>query len=162
MVFKFFNFHTSLNQSEVILLIGLVTLGSCKQHTGRSGGKNDSINSHTDSAAVAVDTVIRYLSYTATLPCPDCQGIQTTINLMGDYSYQKLSSHLGKKGKIAGETFDETGRWMLRGRDTVQLMDVTDGPNKYLKTDSSLVQLDLNGARIAGPQAAQYEFKKIK
>jgi hypothetical protein len=42
------------------------------------------------------------------------------------------------------------------------LMDVTDGPNRYLKTDSSLIQLDLNGSRNAGALAGQYELKKVK
>ena len=81
---------------------------------------------------------------------------------MGDYSYQELSNRLGKRGKKIGETIDETGRWMLHGRDTVQLLDVTDGPSKYLKTDTSLIQLDAAGERMTGMLASQYELKKIK
>jgi uncharacterized lipoprotein NlpE involved in copper resistance len=143
-------------KSAIILLITLSGMVACRQHPAKNPVAKP------DTVMVSADTVIRYRSYSGILPCSDCEGIQTTINLMGDYSYQKLSSRLGRKGKIAGETVDETGRWMLEGRDTIHLMDVTGGPNRYLKTDSSLFQLDLNGALVTGPLANRFELKKVK
>jgi uncharacterized lipoprotein NlpE involved in copper resistance len=145
-----------------IFVFTAASLGSCKQQAGKAAGKTDSHLVKTDTQIIVADTVIRYRSYSGVLPCSNCEGIQITINLMGDYSYQKLSNRLGKKGKKIGETIDETGRWMLHGRDTVQLLDVTDGPNKYLKTDTSLIQLDGSGERITGELASLYELKKIK
>jgi copper homeostasis protein (lipoprotein) len=145
-----------------ILVFTVAGLGSCKQHSGKAVGKTDSPLVRTDTQIVVADTVIRYRSYSGVLPCSNCEGIQVTINLMGDYSYQELSNRLGKRGKKIGETIDETGRWMLHGRDTVQLLDVTDGPSKYLKTDTSLIQLDAAGERMTGMLASQYELKKIK
>ncbi len=103
----------------------------------------------------------RYSSYSGILPCPDCQGIKITLNLMDDNSYQKLTKYLVKKGKKNVETLDETGRWVLRGKDTVYLMDVKDAPNLYLKTELYLLQLDQQGKRILGPQADQYILKKV-
>jgi len=146
----------NMRRSAVILFISISGMLSCRQHPARIPAAKP------DTVLVSADTVIRYRSYSGILPCSDCEGIQTTINLMGDYSYQKLSSRLGRKGKIAGETIDETGRWMLEGRDTIHLMDVTGSPNRYLKTDSSLIQLDLNGALVTGPLASRFELKKVK
>jgi copper homeostasis protein (lipoprotein) len=149
---------------KVAIILGMAVLGTwaCNSHPGNKKSAIDQGSVRKDTQPISADTVSRYRSYTGVLPCTDCSGIRTTINLMGDFSYQKLSSRIGKNGKKSGETQDETGRWALMGKDTVQLLDVTDGPNKYLETDSSLVQLDLNGSRITGSDAARFELKKVK
>ncbi len=149
----------------IFILTYLLLLGACHSKAPAKD-KDASLPASKDSARVAntpdaVGAEFRYSSYSGILPCPDCPGIKVTLNLMDDNSYQKLTKYMVKKGKKNVEALDETGRWVLRGKDTVYLMDVKDAPNLYLKTELYLLQLDQQGNRITGPQADKYILKKV-
>ena len=143
----------------LLLLCACHTKAPAKDKDASVPAGKDSAVTHTSDAAGVAE--FRYSSYTGILPCPDCPGIKVTLNLMDDNSYQKLTKYLVKKGKKDVETLDETGRWVMRGKDTVYLMDTKDAPNLYLKTESYLLQLDQQGNRITGPQADNYILMKV-
>lgn len=95
-------------------------------------------------------------TYTGALPCADCAEISVTLTLLSDSSFQKKSLYMGRKAG-SNETTD-TGRWKMQG-DTIRLT-VKNGPNKYIKTDSGLVQLDQKGRRMTGKLAGKYVLKQ--
>lgn len=100
--------------------------------------------------------------YAGELPCADCEAIETEISLTTDRKYVLHTIYKGRKAKGPGSNeFSEEGTWMLHGTDTIHLQGQKDGPSMYIRTDSSLIQLDMKGQRITGKLAGRYELKKI-
>lgn len=94
-------------------------------------------------------------SYRGIIPCADCPGIETTVTLKQDYSYE--SSSLYKDRQNVPES--KTGRFSLN--QNVVTLKSGDGQNKlFLISDSTLVMLDKNGDRISGPLAKHYVLRK--
>jgi uncharacterized lipoprotein NlpE involved in copper resistance len=124
------------------------------------------VNSDTtnaDSAVIAPTPAISSTHYAGTIPCADCTGIETEITLTSDHTYSVHSIYTGRKSTGPGSNeFSETGMWMLHGADTIHLADRKNGPSMYLRTDSSLVQLDMKGKKITGKLADKYMLKQIK
>jgi uncharacterized lipoprotein NlpE involved in copper resistance len=153
---------------KVILsaLVGMIFLTACGNNASTENVATDTAIAKADNTAVApkVDTVpapASIESYSGILPCADCQGIETSIALNSDGTFNQHMLYKGRKSKGAGSNeFSTAGKWMLHGMDTVHLTDVKNQPSMYIRTDSSLIQLDLSGKRITGKQAAKYELKK--
>ena len=112
----------------------------------------------TDTAAAPASLTIE--SYSGIVPCADCEGIETSVTLKSDSSYVLHLLYIGRKSKGPGSNeFSEEGRWMKHGPDMIHLTGVKNGPSMYIRTDSSLIQLDMKGERITGKLAAKYELK---
>jgi len=145
-------------------LLGMLLLTACGNNVSTESTATDSGIAKTDAVVPKVDTVavqVSVESYSGILPCADCQGIETSIGLSSDGTFSKRLLYIGRKSKGAGTNeFSTTGKWMLHGMDTVHLTDVKNEPSMYIRTDSSLIQLDMSGKRITGKLAAKYELKK--
>jgi len=152
-------------KTVLLLLSGILLLVSCGNNASTEAPPADSAIAKTDAVVPKVDTIpaqVSAESYSGILPCADCQGIETSIVLSSDGSFSKHLLYIGRKSKGAGSNeFSATGKWMLHGMDTVHLTDVKDGPSMYIRTDSSMIQLDMSGKRITGKLAGKYELKKI-
>lgn len=96
--------------------------------------------------------------YKGTVPCADCEGIETVITIANDSSYVLSLNYLGKKGAAPIEK-KGTFSWNAAGN-TITLNGITDGANQYLVGENRLIQLDLNGERISGDLAKKYELSK--
>ncbi len=118
----------------------------------------DTTNADTTTAA---STVVTSDHYSGTLPCADCAGIETEITLKSDFTYSVHTIYNGRKANGPGSNeFNETGKWMLHGTDMVHLSDRKDAPNMFMRTDSTLTQLDMNGKKIEGKLADKYNLRK--
>jgi len=139
-------------------------LTACGNNASTESSATDSALAKTDAVVPKVDTVAVQVSvetYSGILPCADCKGIETSIALSSDGMFSKHLLYIGRKSKGAGTNeFSTTGKWMLHDMDTVYLTDVKNEPAMYIRTDSSLIQLDMSGKRITGKLAAKYELKK--
>lgn len=117
--------------------------------------------------SVIADTVVAAppvtaATYAGTLPCADCAGIQTELTLRSDSTWSMHIIYDKRPAKGPGSNeFNETGKWMMHGNDTLHLMGRTDAPSMYIKTDSSLIQLGMDGKKIEGKLAAKYVLKKM-
>jgi uncharacterized lipoprotein NlpE involved in copper resistance len=117
--------------------------------------------SKADSAVIAVTPVVTATNYFGILPCADCNGIETDISLKSDMTYSIHTIYQGRKSKGPGSNeFNETGTWMQHGADTIHLANRKDAPSMFIRTDSSLVQLDMKGKMITGKLAGKYILKK--
>ena len=150
-----------------LTLISPILLISCN-HDGKNSHEaghdnhaaHDSVSAPAvaDSAAPAVTE-----NYSGILPCADCQGIETSLSLKSDYTYQIHQLYQGRKSTGPGSNeISSSGKWMKHGEDTIHLRDVKDAPSIYIRTDSSLIQLDMQGKRIEGKLADKYILKKNK
>lgn len=91
--------------------------------------------------------------YEGVLHCASCEGIQTTLTLQADNSFELKSIYLGKDEsifKVAGK-FD----WDSNG----SKITLSDG-SKYLVGENQLLMLDTEGNRITGGLAEHYILKK--
>jgi hypothetical protein len=116
----------------------------------------------TDSAyktVVPETPVINAENYVGTLPCADCEGIDVSLQLNHDSIYIMNSVYKGSRVDSSNNHFIDSGKWSLHGADTL-ILSGKNHSTKYLKTESTLTQLDGNGELITGPLAKMFVLHK--
>ncbi|MDC0610589.1 copper resistance protein NlpE [Vibrio sp.] len=116
----------------------------------------------TDATAKAIpaakDNIEWQGTYKGTLPCADCDGIETTLTLNSDETYTLEENYLGKKdGQIDSKgsfTWDKSGTIV-----TLQ-NDKGDTPVEYSVSENQITKLDNNGEPIKGDLAQLYNLNK--
>ena len=112
----------------------------------------------------AVSSPIQYReviaeAYMGVVPCADCEGIKTEVTLYADTTFQLVTNYLGKNPKdTAGLNITKRGRYTMNN-DTLRL---DEDRFRFLKNDTSLVQLDGSGKIITGKLADRFILKKVK
>ncbi|MBW7839523.1 MAG: copper resistance protein NlpE N-terminal domain-containing protein [Chitinophagaceae bacterium] len=91
-------------------------------------------------------------TYEGTLPCADCEGIKTTLQLNEDNTYALTQEYLGRN------TFNETGtfNWDSSG----SMITLSSNNMKFKVGENILFALDLEGKVITGELADHYKLKK--
>lgn len=97
-------------------------------------------------------------TYKGTVPCADCEGIETTLTIDADSNYVISTQYLGKK-KSKG--MDKKGRfsWSKEGA-IITLQGIKNAPSQYQVGENMLIQLDMQGKKITGDNAALYQLIK--
>jgi uncharacterized lipoprotein NlpE involved in copper resistance len=91
--------------------------------------------------------------YQDTLPCADCKGTLTWLDLKKDNSYKKSIILLGKE-PIFDYTFGTTGRWKFDAAKNLVWLDSAAEGKKIgflIRGDSVLISCDANGKEMNGP-----------
>lgn len=118
------------------------------------------INSHQKTTSIdklyMQDTILANIigSYSGSLPCVDCDAIQTLLTLDIDYSYRMTYMYYGK----SSEEFVKEGTWSIKN-DVLELEGLD---YKYKIEDELLVQLDLSGNKILGDISERYQLIKVE
>ncbi|MBK9256277.1 MAG: copper resistance protein NlpE N-terminal domain-containing protein [Saprospiraceae bacterium] len=97
--------------------------------------------------------------YEGTVPCADCEGIQSMILLGKDNSYQLETKYLGK----SDEVFVEDGNFKWNDAGSVITLfknGISDNVIRFQVGENKLTQLDMSGEIIKGELADQYILKK--
>jgi uncharacterized lipoprotein NlpE involved in copper resistance len=94
--------------------------------------------------------------YHGTLPCADCEGIHTIIELNQDNTYKLTQEYLNKNTKT-----EETGNfnWSNDGG-TISFKTKDNSKFSYKVGEGRLIQLDQEGKEITGALAENYILKK--
>lgn len=100
--------------------------------------------------------------YFGTLPCADCEGIETTITIGEDGSYTKKMEYLTNKDGEKVFTDEGMIQWDELGADItlISSLDVSDTPEMYKVGENRLFALDINGERITGDLEEFYILEK--
>jgi hypothetical protein len=110
-------------------------------------------------AASAEQTLVEQMAafYTGSLPCPDCDGIETMLTLNADEkrTFMLEEQHKGKKPK----TVESNGTWTLAGE--VVTLNGKAGASKYQVTAEGLVSLNADGSKRDAKSAKKYLLKKV-
>jgi heat shock protein HslJ len=108
------------------------------------------IDSHTSESSLDWEG-----TYSGTLPCADCEGIERTITIKKDQTFVAKDNYLGKKDGI----FDSQGyiKWLDNGQ-KILLSD--DNGTSYFVGENTLTQLDQDGNKVTGELADFYILKK--
>jgi copper homeostasis protein (lipoprotein) len=96
-------------------------------------------------------------TYKGTLPCADCEGIETTITINRDHTFTMEEQYLGKKDK----SYQTAGRfeWSSSGGNIT--LDDGNRKQQYQVGENRLTHLDQNGDFITGKLAEQYILPKV-
>lgn len=95
-------------------------------------------------------------SYEGLLPCDDCEGIATYLQLDEEMNFLLSRKYLGTERR--SEPLSGTYTF---ADNMVTLLGVADEPNKYLLENNNLMQLDWNGNKRAGANARSYLLKRL-
>ena len=98
-------------------------------------------------------------TYTGTLPCADCVGIETWLTLNLDKTFLIKTKYLGKNDSFQEKSGIFT--WNKAGS-IVILQGISNAPNQYSVGENILFQLDMSGKRITGNLADKYQLKKVQ
>ncbi|MCS4433203.1 copper resistance protein NlpE N-terminal domain-containing protein [Aquiflexum gelatinilyticum] len=95
--------------------------------------------------------------YKGTLPCADCEGIETTIILKSDDTFRRSLNYLGKENGV----FSDEGafKWNENGS-KVSLQPEEGDSQLYLVGENALYHLDKQGNRITGDLEDKYRLLK--
>lgn len=99
-------------------------------------------------------------TYQGVLPCADCAGIDTYVNIDYDGTFKINRTYLGKSD--SNFHFEGTFKWSEDG--STIILDIENKsamPYQYFVGENYLIQLDLDGNRINGELAEAYYLEKI-
>jgi len=95
--------------------------------------------------------------YKGVMPCADCEGISTEIELKSDSTYTLKTKYLGKGD---GNTTEEKGSFTWLDGSKIELQNIKDASGKYFVGENTLTQLDMNGDKVTGALAEHYVLSK--
>ncbi len=145
--------------NKTTLILGFSLFFSLNFSSCQSGNKNETVVSDDvfevdeHSAQNALDY---WGTYSGTLPCADCEGIETEIELRQDNTYTKKATYIGKSNDVLESS--GTFSWNNEGNSITLLNE--DEPNQYFVEENVLFHLDKEGNRITGNQADRYRLEK--
>lgn len=126
--------------------LALISLGACATVVN-----NETIASMGDNSMNSLDWAG---SYKGTMPCADCEGIETLITLKQDGTYVSQSKYLGKGD---GKVFTETGKFAWSKDGSTILAD-----GMRLKVgENHITWLDGEGKVIIGDLAKMFILAKV-
>lgn len=147
-----------MKKSFLSLAIIALTLSSCKNDSEK---QEETIPM--DSTTVQIDhhnakISLDYIgTYKGSLPCADCEAIETTISLTED-SYVKEIVYKGK----SKEVFKETGTYTWNEAGNTITLSGSAAPNQYFVGENVLFHLDVDEKRIEGDLASKYKLSRIE
>lgn len=96
-------------------------------------------------------------TYVGTLPCADCPGIRTRIELREDGTFTRNVAYLGSDVRLS-----DTGSFEWDGAGARIALTAGDGDTQRFQVgENVLFMLDRSGERITGDRAAAYRLAKI-
>lgn len=146
--------NKQLTMKIIYAVIFLVLINACNADSNGSTAGDS-----TPQTMVLHTPEIISQTYTGTLPCADCVGIDVSLQLNSDSGYVMNSFYKGGKADSSNNPLKETGIWRLSEKETLYLV-TGNHTTKYLKTDSTLTQLDGDGNVITGSLAPMFVLPK--
>lgn len=159
-----------------ICLLGLVCAWSCGDSGNRQANDGTATNTtenatqgsaapgdqagtpadaDVSTTAVSVNPSDFEGTYEGTVPCEDCDGIQTTIVINNDRTYRISSTYLGKN-----KTLEDNGLYELIQNASAIHLKGKDTDLKLRIGEDRLLELDTDGKVVQGRNAPQYVYTK--
>jgi copper homeostasis protein (lipoprotein) len=96
-------------------------------------------------------------TYGGTVPCADCEGIETALTLRADNTYMRKTRYIGKSDRI----YNENGRFEWQKNNSVAVLKRKGGDTIYKVGEGRLLMLDRDGAVVTGLSADRYVLIKL-
>lgn len=146
-------------KKNVLILAAALALAACGGNAQRKAATADS----QETVAAAPDmhtaeTSLDYLgTYEGTLPAADCPGIQTTLTLNPDGTYELHMKYIDRDAE-----FDEWGRFTIEANQLTLYPDEGEPTGSYRVEENRLRMLDAEKQPVTGALAENYVLQKIK
>ena len=140
----------------VLLLLGSLAACNTGSKKDGQGQRSDSGRPDSHTSEIALDWAG---VYEGTLPCADCEGIETEIELKKDKTYTLTQHYLGKSDSI----YRETGQFEWNddgGAIALQIPNEVPEHHQYKVVENGLVKLDKTGSTILGKLSKFYRLEK--
>lgn len=133
----------------IFIIMSLMLVIGCQQPEEENLSAHNSQNS--------VDWPGKYFGV---LPCADCEGIETEIELFSDLTFIRSMKYLGKNEIV----FADEGKfsWNEKGNKIILKSENANFKDIFFVGENILIQLDQNGDRIKGNLSQHYILKKNK
>ena len=96
-------------------------------------------------------------AYKGVLPCASCEGIETTLVLNEDLTFDKTEVYLGEEDG----TFNTKGNFKWKEDGTTIALQTEDGEQLYKVTEGSIIALNADGKENTGDLAKFYVMNKV-
>lgn len=133
-----------------------LSLASCNSATKGS----DNAEATADSVAVEAEPATAAFDkagvYTGVIPCGDCSGIETTLELRNDGTYHLVEIYKDKKDG----RFESSGKFQWDAAASCITVGEGDDMISYIVQGDHLIMLDKDGQRVTGELADHYVLTK--
>jgi len=136
------------------LIIGFT---SCKSQQSETNGNTENPSNTVNMADNSRNSLDWAGTYTGILPCADCSGIQTTIELTKNEAYKLSRTYLGKEEN----KFDSSGKFTWNKEGNAITLGEGEDMIKLQVGEGMLTMLDREGNKITGELAENYKLAKV-
>ncbi len=146
-----------MSQYGVLIALLAFTLMNC---TNQSNKNQDATTD--DQTVVDIHTSETALDwagvYEGTMPCADCEGIETVVELRDDNTFTATFNYLGEGDKAHTQTNEGTFTWDESGQ--IVTLVAQDDTSQYKVGENQITMLGADGEVNTGELADFYVLKK--
>ncbi len=150
-----------MRKTSLFITLLVIALMSCTNKSNKQTDENQDtipidqsmIDSHTSEMSLDWAGV-----YTGVMPCADCEGIETIIELKDNHTYVAHYNYLGKPGDDNKFTNEGTFTWDILGN-TITLQS-DNQTSQYKVGENHIILLGADGEVNTGELADYYILKK--
>lgn len=139
-----------------LMAILVLSFNGCGNNN-KNARNNDNPPAVADAAHNSRNSLDYEGTYTGTMPCADCSGIDVELTLKGD-DYTLKTTYQGKED-MGQNSFTETGKYAWNTSGSIITLN-NDNSQQYQVGENILFALDQNGQRVTGNLADMYILKK--
>lgn len=136
-----------------LILAGLVIVGCDQKASQEPVEQLQSV----DTAHNALNSLDWNGTYLGTLPCADCEGVETKLEINFDGTFVLTENYLGKEDSQF--VYQGKFNWNAAGN-TIAVPSESEEIIQFFVAENQLFRLDDNGQRVSGELAEQYVLKK--
>lgn len=154
-----------MKKSIIAISLASLVLVACSKTENKKVEEQTPVTTEAASEATVADTAHTAENsldwngtYKGVLPCADCEGIKTELELNSDKTYEIKETYLGKGD---GKPFESKGSFQFDSKNSSIIeLDKAGDSRKYFVAEGYLKALDLEGNEITGDLADRYQLKK--
>ena len=154
-----------MKKSIIAISLASLVLAACSKTENKKVEEQTPATTETVSEATVADTAHTAENaldwnetYKDILPCADCEGIKTELELNSDKTYEIKETYLGKGDD---KPFESKGSFQFDSKNSSIIeLDKAGDSRKYFVAEGYLKALDLEGNEITGDLADKYQLKK--
>ena len=136
------------------LIIGFT---GCKSQQNETNGNMESSANTVNMADNSRNSLDWAGTYSGIIPCADCSGIQTTVEITKNETYKVSQSYLGKE---KDNLFDSSGKFTWNKEGSAITFGAGEDMMKFQVGEGMLIMLDREGNKITGDLAENYILTK--
>ena len=138
------------------LTLSLASCNSATKGSDNAEAAADSVAVEAEPVTAASTTFDKAGVYTGIIPCADCGGIETTLELRADGTYSLTEIYKDKKDG----RFESSGKFQWDAANACITVGEGEDLISYIVEGDHLIMLDQDGHRVTGELADHYVLTK--